>query len=100
MQRTQRTAYARGPPRSSFFVPLHLCSFVPAELTGLVPKLSGGPGGGCRPDELSYYETKLVVIQVRVLPPYLAKTLQQMGQARVCRCPTWLCLVVGWKEQQ
>lgn len=38
--------------------PAVLC---PAELTGLVPKLSAAD---CRPDEMSYYETKLVVIQV------------------------------------
>jgi hypothetical protein len=36
-----------------------------AELTGLVPKLSATGAAACRPDELSYYETKLVVIQVR-----------------------------------
>ena len=35
-----------------------------AELTSLVPKLSGSNGAACRPDELGYYETKLVVIQV------------------------------------
>lgn len=31
-----------------------------------MPKLSGAGGAGCKPDEVSYYETKLVVIQVGV----------------------------------
>lgn len=42
------------------------CCLCPAELTDLVPKLSGAGGAGCKPEEVSYYETKLVVIQVGV----------------------------------
>lgn len=40
---------------------LQCSGYGPAEITELVPKLSNA---ACREDELSYYETKLVVIQV------------------------------------